>query len=339
MMRTLIANTPFMLVKHLPAISLLVPYYHLVSDEPVAHVKHLFAHKGVREFTQDLEFLLKHYRAIGLPDLLEALRRDRPLPKRSFLLTFDDGFREMSDVVAPVLLARGIPAVFFVGSAFTDNRQLCYQHTASVVVERLTNGVSPAETAQARALVAPTGADTGDLGAAVLSLPYGHRAVVESVARAIGVDTAAYLRQVRPYLTRPQIAALVRQGFAIGGHSIDHPLYAALPLEEQLRQTRESVGYVKRTYGLDYAAFAFPHHDRGVSRRFFSELYGRNELDISFGTGGPAEDVIRRNIQRISFERPRAAARKIVAYAAARGLYRSAAGGAAGTIREAGNEN
>ena len=328
MMRTLIANMPFVLVRHLEAISLMVPYYHLISDAPVLHVKHLFAHKSVREFTKDLEFLQKHYRAIGLPDLLEALRRDQPLPKRSFLLTFDDGFREMSDVVAPLLLAKGIPAVFFVGSAFTDNRQLCYQHTASVIAERLTNGVSPAEVAAARAIVAPTGVDTGDLGAAVLSLPYGHRSVVEAVARAIGVDTQAYLQQVQPYLTSPQITALVGQGFAIGGHSIDHPLYAALPLQEQLRQTRESIGYVKRTYGLDYAAFAFPHHDRGVSRQFFTELYDRGELDVSFGTGGPSEDVLRRNIQRISFERPRVPAQKIVVYAAARRIYRSVAGGA-----------
>ena len=337
MMRTLIANMPYVLFKHLPAISLLVPYYHLISDAPVPHVKHLYAHKTVREFTQDLEFLLRNYRAIGLPDLLEALRRDQPLPKRSFLLTFDDGFREMSDVVAPLLLAKGIPAVFFVSSAFTDNRELCYQHAASVVAERLAKGVSPAEAAAARAIVAPTGASTGDLGADVLSLPYRHRMVIEAVSRAIGVDTRGYLYRVQPYLTRMQITELVRQGFAIGGHSIDHPLYADLPLQEQLRQTRESVGYVKRTYGLDYAAFAFPHHDRGVSRQFFSELYGRDELDVSFGTGGPAEDVLRRNIQRISFERPRVAARKIVVYAAARGLYRSAAGGTAAAAREAGD--
>lgn len=328
MMRALISNTPYALVKHLPAMSLIVPYYHLISDEPVVHVKHLYAHKNVREFTKDLEFLLSHYTAIGLPDLLDALRRDQPLPKRSFLLTFDDGFREMSEVVAPLLLARGVPAAFFVASAFTDNRALCYQHAASIVAERLAARVSTAAAAKVRAIVAPTGADTSDLGAAVLSLTYGHRTVVEAVARAIGVDTHEYLQRERPYLTSPQIAALVGKGFAIGAHSIDHPLYAALSLEEQLRQTQESVGYVKRNYGLNYAAFAFPHHDRGVPLRFFSELYDRGELDISFGTGGPADDACPRNIQRISFERPRVPAKKIVVYAAARRIYRSVAGGA-----------
>jgi peptidoglycan/xylan/chitin deacetylase (PgdA/CDA1 family) len=326
MMRALISNMPYMLVRHLPAIDLLVPYYHLVSDEPVAHVKNLYAHKSVAEFRSDLDFLLRHYTAVGLPELLDAQRRERPLPKRSFLLTFDDGFREMAEIVAPLLLAKGVPAAFFITSAFTDNRALCHQHLASIVAEHIGRGLSPSDIARVRALIAPTGTNGRDPGAAIVALPYRERTAIEAVARAVGVDGLSYLREARPYLTSAQVEWLINKGFAIGAHSIDHPLYAALPLQEQIRQTRESLAFVKGRFGLPYAAFAFPHHDRGVSRRFFSELYGSGELDISFGTGGPAEDVWPRNIQRISFERPRMPARKIVVYATARRIYRTMTG-------------
>ena len=328
MMRTLIENMPYALVKHLPYLDLLVPYYHVISDAPVPHVKHLYEHKGVQEFGEDVDFLLRHYTAIGLPDLLDALREGRTLPKRSLLLTFDDGFREMAEIVAPLLRAKGVPAAFFITSAFTDNRALCYQHAASVVAERLTKDLSPVLAEKVRTIIAPTGVDSSDLAAAVVSIPYRHREAVDDVAQVLGVDTQEYLQRERPYLTGEQVTTLVKDGFAVGAHSIDHPLYAALTLEEQLRQTRESVQYVRETYGLGYAAFAFPHHDRGVSRPFFKELFDSGELDISFGTGGPRLDAWPRNIQRISFERPRMAARKIVVYAAARGLYRNITGGA-----------
>ena len=326
MMRSLVSHIPYGLIKHLPQAGLIVPYYHMISDRPVQHVRHLYAHKGIREFERDLEFLLRHYAPIGLPELLAARRQGRVLPKRSFLLTFDDGFREMHDIVAPLLYAKGVPAVFFVTTAFLDNQTLCHQHTASVIAERLSQISSPALIAQMRSALAAAGAGDGDPAKAVVSLPYRQRSLVESIARMAGVDTRDYLQHERPYLTSEHIFKLIGMGFSIGAHSIDHPLYEDLTLEEQLRQTRESVRYVRQAYHLDYAAFAFPHHDRGVSLRFFEELYGSGALDISFGTGGLISDDWPKNIQRLSFERPRVPAKEILVHATVRKFYRTIVG-------------
>jgi peptidoglycan/xylan/chitin deacetylase (PgdA/CDA1 family) len=326
MMRSLVSHMPYALIKHLPQAGLIVPYYHMISDGPIPHVRHLYAHKSIREFERDLEFLLRHYAPINLPELMAVLQQGRALPKRSFLLTFDDGFREMHDIVAPLLYAKGVPAVFFVSTAFLDNQALCHQHAASVIADRLSEISSPALIAQMRSALAAAGAGDGNLAKAVVSLPYRQRSLVESIARMAGIDTRHYLQHERPYLTSEHIFKLIGMGFSIGAHSIDHPLYEDLTLEEQLRQTRESVRYVRKGYHLDYSAFAFPHHDRGVSLRFFEELYGSGELDISFGTGGLISDDWPRNIQRLSFERPRVPAKEILVHATARKFYRTIVG-------------
>jgi peptidoglycan/xylan/chitin deacetylase (PgdA/CDA1 family) len=325
MMNALVSHLPYGLIKHLPQAALIVPYYHMISDRPVPHVRHLYAYKGIGEFERDLEFLLRHYTPISLQELLAALRSGRVPAKRSFLLTFDDGFREMSDIVAPLLYAKGVPAVFFVSTAFLDNRALCHQNTASVIADRLPQ-ISPALIVQIKSALAAAGTTNGDLAGALTSVPYRQRSVIESIARMAGIDTHAYLLQERPYLTSEQIHGLIKRGFAIGAHSIDHPLYEDLNLEEQLRQTRESVQRVREAYHLDYSAFAFPHHDRGVSLRFFTELYGTGALDVSFGTGGLLRDDWPLNIQRLSFERPRIPAQEVVVYATARRIYRTIVG-------------
>jgi hypothetical protein len=49
-------------------------------------------------------------------------------------------------------------------------------------------------------------------------------------------------------------------------NSIPHPLYAKLPLEEQIRQTVESIRFFVEHFDLDYRAFAFPHLDAGCER-------------------------------------------------------------------------
>ena len=53
---------------------------------------------------------------------MEAVEGSGKLDRRCLHLTFDDGFRELHDVVAPILLRKGIPATFFVNSAFIDNK-------------------------------------------------------------------------------------------------------------------------------------------------------------------------------------------------------------------------
>ena len=57
--------------------NLILPVYHLVSDEEVPHVKNLYKYKNIKGFTQDLEFLLKHYQPIDLTELVKIVRQEK----------------------------------------------------------------------------------------------------------------------------------------------------------------------------------------------------------------------------------------------------------------------
>jgi hypothetical protein len=73
-------------------------------------------------------------------------------------------------------------------------------------------------------------------------------------------------------MTSAEIKELIQKGFAVGSHSIDHPLYSLIPLQEQIRQTLVSTDWVTKGFDLPYKAFAFPHVDRGVGQAFFREM-------------------------------------------------------------------
>jgi len=89
------AKFPTSLLRALAGVEFILPYYHVVSDHEIPHVKHLYRHKSVSDFKADLDFILAHYSPIDLSELLNHVQSGRPLPEKSFLLTFDDGFREM----------------------------------------------------------------------------------------------------------------------------------------------------------------------------------------------------------------------------------------------------
>ena len=118
------------------------------------------------------------------------------------------------------------------------------------------------------------------------------------------VDFNDYLNNIQPYLNSDQIKSLIKKRFTIGAHSIDHPLYASISINEQIFQTIESIKLLREKFSLNYGAFAFPHSDRSVTKAFFNEINNSGFIDISFGTAGMIKDEINTNFQRFSLERP-----------------------------------
>jgi hypothetical protein len=203
---------------------------------------------------------------------------------------------------------------------------MCYLNKASVLVDWLARRRLANLEVELKRLLRARGIRNDDAAQGILAISYAERDLVDQLATVMGVDFDAYLAAERPYLTEAQIRSLIARGFSVGGHSIDHPLYASLPLEEQLRQTIESVQSVRETYGLSYGAFAFPHTDRNVTMRFFQRLAECALVDVSFGTSGMLFDQAPNHFQRFSLEKPLEHAARIVNFQLARRLTRNVRG-------------
>lgn len=319
----MLSKIPIGLLQRITRIGLIIPFYHMVSNEPVLHIKHLYRYKNIKEFKNDLDFLLKCYSPIAMQDLLDFLKKDCQLPKNCFLLTFDDGFREMSDIVAPILLEKGIPATFFVNSGFVDNKRMCYQHKISLIIECLQNAECPNLKNIIMEILIKNGVVSDRLISGILSIDHQQERIVDDLAKIMNINFEDYLLRVKPYLTSYQIMKMIKDGFGIGAHSIDHPYYFRLSLEEQLKQTIESVRFVKNRFSLSYGAFAFPHTDKNVSKEFFIKVCDSELIDVSFGTSGFSRDINFNNFQRCSLENPLLPANRIVAYEYGRSLVRN----------------
>ena len=107
---------------------LLLPFYHLVSDNEPEYVKGLYKSKTIQQFKNDLELFLKYYEPITLEDVILFNKGELKLLKPSFHLTFDDGLSNFYHVIAPILSKKNIPATVFVNTAFVDNKDLFYRY-------------------------------------------------------------------------------------------------------------------------------------------------------------------------------------------------------------------
>lgn len=318
----IVSRIPLSVYARLSRAPLLLPYYHIISNEQCSHVKHLYPFKTIREFEKDLNFLLKHYLPLDLIEILNCKKHGRPLPEKGFLLTFDDGYREMSDIVAPILLKKGISATFFVNSAFTDNKHLCYLNKASLIAEHLQKNRTSSLNEKVWRILDTKEMEFDDAKSGVLSIQYAQRDILDEIAHVLELDFTAYSLTNKPYLTSTQINKLIESGFTIGAHSIDHPLYSILSVDDQVYQTIESIKFVREAFDLNYGVFAFPHSDHNVSLEYFDRVSQSGLIDLSFGTAGLMDDSAPNNLQRFSLERPIVAAKRIVAFQHARRLLK-----------------
>jgi len=235
----------------------------------------LYLPRSEQQFRNDLEYLLKYYDPIGLPELLQIKNGEKELTKNSFHLTFDDGLSEFYHVAASILKEYGVPATIFLNTDFIDNKELFYRFKASILYDRLKDGD-------------------------ILSTTYKDRAELDVLATDNNIDFREYLKTEQPYLTTIQIKELIGQGFTFGAHSKNHPLYNQLTLKEQITQTKESVEQVTTQFNLLYKVFSFPFTDDGVGVQFFNEL--KKFTDITFGCAGLKEDTAKNHLQRLAME-------------------------------------
>ncbi len=290
----------------------LIINYHVVSDKRLPHIIHLYNYRNIAAFNRDLDFFCRHYHMIGLPDLLESLVNRTKLPENSLLITFDDGFREIYDVVAPVLIKRKLTTTVFITKNFLDNQELNYDNKKSLLLEVLSGYHDDKIRNKIHEILKEQDLHKYNLTDSILEIPYTKRHVVDILGQLLQVDYAAFLKNDQPYLTTQEVRKLLNEGFTFGAHGIDHARFSELGLEDQLRQTFESTDFISQEFSLDYRVFAFPYTDSRISVNYFSKI--SEKIHATFGTQGLLKDCIPTNFQRISVEKFSHSANKTVKY-------------------------
>jgi len=286
----------------LPAYRRMIPrglvgfVYHLVSQRPGPHVRHLYSSKTPEMFERDLFYLSENFVLPSYNQLFGRTRGPRLAGEKraAAFVTFDDGLAECSSVVGPILVKHRVPCIFFLVTECIDNRYMMYRHKVSLCISKMMEMSEPYLTSGVGlSSILMSAADTkADLINTMLSLKEKDSARIDRVCEALEVDYKIYLENNKPYLTQSQIKALLRSGFKIGAHTRRHPLLAGLTAEEIEAEIVGSCNEVRDISGDNEVPFAFPFSGAGVERAFLQYLRQKHPvIGPVFDTGGIAVDA------------------------------------------------
>ncbi len=266
-----------------------LPFYHTVSNKKLPHILN-YPYRSSAEFEKELDYFLTWFKPVSLDYLVK-----NPNPKEKvFHLSFDDGLKECAEIIAPVLIRKGVPATFFVNSGFANNQKLFHRYKASLILNGIieTPNEKTLQFLEKHALTKKN----------ILQTEFSKSAVLDELATLLGIDFSEFLKTENPYLTTTRISALKQQGFTIGAHSENHPEFWKISEEKQFNEIANSMKWVVENFAPEIKTFAFPFTDDGVSLNLLQKLKSENICDLTFGTAGLKYDQCKTHFQRYPAE-------------------------------------
>jgi peptidoglycan/xylan/chitin deacetylase (PgdA/CDA1 family) len=309
-------------IRAMAANSLSVLLYHRIADPQAPDFFGLAANVSAtrRGFAEQLEYLKRHYRVISLDHCIDWAAGKAALPRNAVLITFDDGYRDNLSNALPELAERHMNAVLFVATGYVAGARVFFWDWAADAFRRtqMTSAELPIlgrrqwRTGSEQQRVAHEWVD------AAKRLPERER--LDNLQRlSVCLQVPGMGRApAGVHLDWEEIRQLANGGFAIGAHSVTHPMLNRTRPDEAEWEMRTSRQEIEQQLSRPVTSFAYPFGGPGEFDPSHEQLLRRVGFAVGFrSTGGIsfARDAQRRPfaIRRISVglrdDLPRFAAR------------------------------
>jgi len=216
-----------------------------------------------KHFSEHLRILRQYYRVLSLHELSNALKNKR-LPKRGVILTFDDGYADNLWNAKPLLEKYEVPATVFVASDSVDNNGFWWDELEQALLQPRKLPKSLQLNVHGRSYEWPTMNSNQRKHAylaihkILLPLEFSDRDqfLVELFAWA-GLDKIA--RSGNRPLTTAELIKLSQSEFIdIGAHTVTHASLSILSHAEQIREIEGCRQKLRAIVGDRVDTFSYP---------------------------------------------------------------------------------
>ena len=274
-----------------PGPRLTVLVYHRIADPAaIGDLDPTMIDATPETFDAQMAYLARHFRPIGLEDLLAAHRGERTLEPGSVLVTFDDGYRDNFEQALPILKRHGMKAIFFISTGHVNDRRIYWWETISLLVRRAS--LAQAAISYPALETFDLATDTGKARATrrLNRIVKDHFALdldrfLAGLHDAFGVAPDAEAdraRAERSLMTWDQVRGLRAAGMGVGSHTRGHRVLQTLPPDELAAELRESRATLERELGEPITTIAYPVGKRIVDRPEVRQAIAEAGYEIGF---------------------------------------------------------
>lgn len=228
--------------------------YHRVLPEPDTL---LGCDPDAATFREHMRLLAARLNPLPLDEAVARLRAGT-LPARAACVTFDDGYADNATVALPILREIGVPATFFIATAFLDGGRMFNDTIIEAVRGAPTGEIDLREEGLGIRRIAGDEDRRALVRDLITGLKYlearERQARAERIAQAMGGNLPRDLM-----MTTAQVQALANAGMVIGGHTVTHPILSRVDPDTARTEMRDGKAALERLTGRAVTLFAYPN--------------------------------------------------------------------------------
>lgn len=246
--------------------SFTVLMYHRVLEENDVEMEYvqpgIFISRPV--FEKQMAFLSKKYNLLSLKELAEMLMNNQSPPRKSIVLTFDDGWRDNYKHAYPILKKYNVPATIFLTTDFIDTDNMFWFDELSMILSM--GKISSGKMAE---IIKRNQGDTNES-------PPQHldsdrfieelkrldlktiREIITELIKESGLSPEKIKRQ-RHMLTWDEVSEMSENNIDFGSHGRSHRILTNINMDEVIQELIESKNRIEEKLGGQAITFSYPN--------------------------------------------------------------------------------
>ncbi len=224
---------------------------------------------GADVFRWQLEQITKKFRVISFSDCLDFFYQNHQWPKRSAVITVDDGYRDFYQYAYPQLKALSLPATFFVTVNFIDKKIWLWPDRIDYILRTTTkskfsfqvNGKTykiRLDTTDDRFFAWKLLSDT-----CILAVDNERKRIIEEVETDLDVVIPEIPSDEYSSVSWEELREMANNRIEIGCHTMNHPILSKIPLYQLREEIVQSRNVLERNLQKKIHTFCYPNGQPG----------------------------------------------------------------------------
>ncbi|MEO8764194.1 MAG: polysaccharide deacetylase family protein [Ginsengibacter sp.] len=217
-------------------------------------------------FYEQADYLKKNFSLLGIEEFSDYLKNGEPMPPRSVVLTFDDGYADNYCEALPILESLGAQALFYITTSNLDTRyELWWDELERILLGD--HALPPyLETYNGTQVIRLSTSGTAERLKSYCSMyplckyaaPVERNRMIANLRQSAGISAAG--RESHRLMTTKELKHLSDSSSSVvGAHTVNHPVLSILDYEQQQEEIIQSKLFLENLLGYPVQHFSYPY--------------------------------------------------------------------------------
>jgi peptidoglycan/xylan/chitin deacetylase (PgdA/CDA1 family) len=256
------------------------------------------------EFEKEIKLLTKNFNVISINDALNNLKDNKPLPEKSMLVTFDDGYRDNYLNAFPVLKKYKVPAAIFLTSDLIDSDDLIWTDKIACMIDKIKGRSLAVPGLGVYTVINKKNKDKAKFAIIEYLKSIDDREkdkIINSMSMGWNTDSCCHAAE-RYYLSGKEILEMAENGITFGSHGFSHSVLTKIDAGRLEREIIESKARIEEVTGKRVELFAYPHGAHGDFNENIAYFLKKSGYKAAF-TAVPGRNYISDKLDLFSLKR------------------------------------